>query len=462
MAGLVFKINLLFAQAVGIGTANPHPGTILEIISGTKGIALPRVQEANLPANPPVGTLVYKLTANIGALDRGFHYWDGGRWQGLCVGVNTNPFTIQTTSGNTLSLSNLFAPAKALAVESAGAGIEAITNSVTAYAVKGIANGGGENIGVEGNATFGTAIKGITERGWGLYGLSTGVGQYANNTFGVYGEARSVNGIGGFFMNTNNNGHALRTTTGMVQLGALANGFSTRVVSGNQVMAEPNGLLVPSIPQWNWIAGSPVENIGTSALRVGIGTFLPTSRLHIAHNSVFNGSSQLLLEETENDYARMTLRSTANNTRWDVAGLTSTTNANAQLNFFFSGLNADVLSLRGNGNAIFHGTVTANGVLLTSDVRLKKDIQPLGNPLQQLSQLSGYQYHWKGPGQSTQLQTGLLAQEVEQVFPHMVHTDENGHKAVSYNSLIPVLLEAVKQLQQQVNTLETQINNLQK
>jgi hypothetical protein len=49
---------------------------------------------------------------------------------------------------------------------------------------------------------------------------------------------------------------------------------------------------------------------------------------------------------------------------------------------------------------------------------------------------------------------GVIAQEVEAVFPELVHTDERGVKMVSYNGLVGVLIEAVKELDARLEDLE--------
>lgn len=56
---------------------------------------------------------------------------------------------------------------------------------------------------------------------------------------------------------------------------------------------------------------------------------------------------------------------------------------------------------------------------------------------------------------------GLIAQEVEAVLPEIVYTDEEGHKLINYDALIPVLIESVKSLSSQVEDLKREVNYLQ-
>ncbi|MEO6287823.1 MAG: tail fiber domain-containing protein [Dyadobacter sp.] len=91
----------------------------------------------------------------------------------------------------------------------------------------------------------------------------------------------------------------------------------------------------------------------------------------------------------------------------------------------------------------------------TSDLRLKRDFSSLSNSLTKLSNLNGYHYFWKDSTLDQTLQTGLLAQEVEAMFPELVKTDDKGFKSVNYTGLIPHLIEAVKELKASVDYLQT-------
>lgn len=123
-------------------------------------------------------------------------------------------------------------------------------------------------------------------------------------------------------------------------------------------------------------------------------------------------------------------------------------------------------ALEVNGNGKFAGTVSAScGVLSCSDIRYKKDILPLNNNLAQLSQLQGVSYYWRKeefPSKkfTDNKQLGLIAQEVEILFPEVVYTDKDGYKSVDYAHLTPVLIEAIKELNQKIEALENQNSEL--
>jgi hypothetical protein len=127
------------------------------------------------------------------------------------------------------------------------------------------------------------------------------------------------------------------------------------------------------------------------------------------------------------------------------------------------------------GNLSCSGTLTVGGQVsfcggayTCSDVRYKKDIRPLKNSLQNLFSLNGYSYYWRRdefPDKqfTNDRQIGLLAQEVEKIYPEMVMTDANtGYKSVDYSKMVPVLLEALKQQQNQIDGLQKRLSAVEK
>lgn len=96
--------------------------------------------------------------------------------------------------------------------------------------------------------------------------------------------------------------------------------------------------------------------------------------------------------------------------------------------------------------------VLASQMYVISDERVKSDIEILPNSLERIDRLRGYSY--KLP--SGKEQVGLLAQEVIEVLPQAVTklTDQEDHYAVSYDSVVPLLVEAVRDLSQQLKAMK--------
>ena len=93
----------------------------------------------------------------------------------------------------------------------------------------------------------------------------------------------------------------------------------------------------------------------------------------------------------------------------------------------------------------------------SSDERLKNNIEPIKNSLDIVGELTGYEFDWDEEAQDvyTGHDIGVIAQEVERVLPDLVETREyNGYKAVKYEKLIAVLINAINELAQEVKELK--------
>jgi hypothetical protein len=104
----------------------------------------------------------------------------------------------------------------------------------------------------------------------------------------------------------------------------------------------------------------------------------------------------------------------------------------------------------------------ANGVIQTSDLRLKTNIHPLNYGLKEVLQLNPVRYNWKS-NPSSGNKIGLIAQEVREVIPEVVVGDERKeHLGMNYAELVPVLINAIKEQQGEINSIQEQINALRK
>jgi trimeric autotransporter adhesin len=102
------------------------------------------------------------------------------------------------------------------------------------------------------------------------------------------------------------------------------------------------------------------------------------------------------------------------------------------------------------------GYVRSNGVRLTSDARWKENVEAIDDVLLKISQLRGVSFEWIDPSRGSGRQIGVIAQEVEEVFPEVVHTDSQGYKSVEYSKLVAPLIEAVKALQAEIEALRSE------
>lgn len=190
-------------------------------------------------------------------------------------------------------------------------------------------------------------------------------------------------------------------------------------------------------------------------------------------------------------YAQISVLSN-NNVGIGMANPTESLHINkSQTRFYYSGVSANFLHFSvvssdpriiSANKVVFynpsntgHIDIEARSFIQISDERLKTNIERIAKPqgkgaLAKVLQLNGYSYDWKdGTSQRSMTggvnnhQIGFLAQEVEKIIPEAVVTaDSSGVKAMSYNYIIPYLVEAIKEQQQTIEQLKTLIADRQK
>ena len=103
-------------------------------------------------------------------------------------------------------------------------------------------------------------------------------------------------------------------------------------------------------------------------------------------------------------------------------------------------------------------TIRASGDIIafnSSDERLKDNITYIGNPLEKLQKIGGYDFDWnKKQDIYSGKDVGVIAQEIEAILPSAVSDRDTGYKGVQYHKIIPLLVEGIKELNQKVDHLE--------
>ncbi|MFQ5572482.1 MAG: tail fiber domain-containing protein, partial [Rhodothermales bacterium] len=118
---------------------------------------------------------------------------------------------------------------------------------------------------------------------------------------------------------------------------------------------------------------------------------------------------------------------------------------------------ANAFTLLKNGNLTIAGTLTQN-----SDRRLKTDIHPLSDALSAIMRLQPVRYRFRaGTNRPQGVQIGLIAQEVQAVFPELVREEADGYLSLSYANLSAVLVQALKEQQAQIDTLQERLERLE-
>ena len=122
--------------------------------------------------------------------------------------------------------------------------------------------------------------------------------------------------------------------------------------------------------------------------------------------------------------------------------------------------NVDRVEITNAGVLNCANDVAAFGTL--SDITLKENIQVIENPLDKVKQIRGVNFSYKKDGRKS---TGLIAQELEKVLPNAIFTtneinDDKEIKAIRYGNVVGLLVEAIKEQQEQIEELKAKLEEV--
>ena len=120
------------------------------------------------------------------------------------------------------------------------------------------------------------------------------------------------------------------------------------------------------------------------------------------------------------------------------------------------------LVISNGGTATFKGTIYGEAdvyAYYSSDPVLKENKELIDNPLEKICKLGGYSFDWKESAKEygNHLEGhdyGVMADEIQELFPELVQTRDNGIRAVKYDKLVPLLIEGIKELKQELNMIK--------
>jgi len=490
---------------VGIGISNPHTKAILDLTSTTRGLLLPRLSQGaiNNMVGEPAGLLLYNNAkkslyffdnANGGWTDVNNAFYQtvgeiggmipvrqGSQWQLGYTDVledtdgdskiqieknfNENIFRIRLgglerfvirrnvflqtmievkAEYNCLFLGQNAGEASSSGLNNTGIGFSAL-RQLTAAGQRNTAFGSNtlEN-NTSGSSNTAVGYLAMQDNISGSYNVAVGYNALDNFTSGDDNVAIGVNALDGLAVQNSNTAIGTNAdASGSATSNATAIGPKARVTTSNSlVLGAIEGI-----------------NGATVNTKVGIGTSIPDARCHILKNNTNAVQPHLLIKEDDNDFGRIKFRNNITSEEWSMVGKPTSVVADARFNFFYG---QNILSLQGDGDAVLTGTLTQN-----SDARLKKNILPLSFAWGDLMKLQAYTYHWIDTIRNKDQQIGLIAQEMEMVYPPLVREDEEGIKSINYLGITPVLIEGVKtsyadlqQTQQSINQMNADLELL--
>jgi len=270
------------------------------------------------------------------------------------------------------------------------------------------------------NSSYGSVGGGYGNNAEGNY--ATAPGGYLNWALGQYsfaaGRQAKAMSDGTFIWADSQN--AEFDSSGTNQFDVRASGGVQFVTSGAGMTLDGQAVLTSSSLSnvalrtgGNAFSGQQTVTGGS----VGIGTTAPSAALHV------RGA----------DGAQFTLQNSADNSSW----------------YFSDDVNDNLVFQPNTGVGAY---ISRDGNYhVNSDERLKRDIIPLGGVLDRVLQLRPVSYRFRSAPEGTPLTLGLIAQEVEPLFPEVVG-ERGGKKSMAYSELIPVTIRAVQELDQKMDS----------
>ena len=144
-----------------------------------------------------------------------------------------------------------------------------------------------------------------------------------------------------------------------------------------------------------------------------------------------------------------------NGTNNELITAIGTDGMNSESNLRFDGSTLNV-----TGDIVATGTLNTAGIEELSDERWKKGVHNIDNALEKVKSIQGVYYNWKidefpEKNFTDKLQIGFIAQELEVILPEVVNTGDEGYKSVMYGHVVALLVEAIKDLESQLNLKTT-------
>lgn len=447
---LLFLLGVILAHnanaQTGIGTTTPNASAKLEVYSTNKGFLAPRVtltgnNDVSTIAAPAIGLLVYN-TATAGSspnnVNPGFYYYNGSAWVRLTV-----------PSDNALNVTGI------VAVANGGTGVTASTGS--------------------GNTVLSNSPSLETPTiysGNGQYPASINIlpsthasSRRASVWVGDWGVLQDLNGVGtkNFSITQNLSGtyptRFLINTDGKIGLGSTSPTTALHIENGNSIgTGDPGNNSVPSIYVYNNNNTSSTANSIVAIRSGGTGggkPYLSMDASSFAGYSIgMNNPTDQLIINTDWNF------NTGNATKNAVI-INETGQSRVIIPYSAGGYANDWPSGWGGGLATYD--ITCSGIYyqnLTarSDKRLKNSIYSLEEAMvKKYLGLRPVSYFWnKGQTGEDKIQYGLIAQEVENIFPELVSTatDSLQTKSINYQALHALSLKVIQSQQAEIQDLK--------
>jgi hypothetical protein len=471
--------NIILGPSANVGIGTTSPGTLLQVSPGSSYANNPTIQVVSSYADG------YDAIVSLNNTYTGGRNWmlrstnnsqgdfSGGKlvFQDNTAGSSTSVMTLVTGGNVGIGLTSPNAP-----LHTAGKTLSRTTDS--GWGQSAVANPNDAEVGFVW-AAGGTGYPGVTStytRQWiaGLSPFGTGTDRWSltNKTLGASTAITVLEG-----------GNIGVGTTGPLfnlQVGANAGTIATTTIRLQNSYLDTNGYYGFNIDAVdNGVSGHDLRFLGrtspTSGFselvriknggNVGIGTATPSEKLDLTDgklrftNTTSGRNSTIGMDDNYNFYIKNT---SAGNL---YLGNGTTTYVNGSFEVATAILHASAGGNVGIGTNVpaykldVTGTIRATGdVIAYSDRRVKENIVTLENSLDLVTKLRGVEYNKIGEEDK---KIGVIAQEVLEVLPQVVQQDNDGNYSVAYGNMAGLFIEAIKQQQTHIQTLEDRISVLE-
>ncbi|MFA5744984.1 MAG: tail fiber domain-containing protein, partial [Candidatus Paceibacterota bacterium] len=256
---------------------------------------------------------------------------------------------------------------------------------------------------------------------------------------------------------------------GKVGLGTTTPSTNLDIYSSN---ATPIKITRSTVANVNMQYGNGSYNIFTglnTGGQFGIGTsadltnapflFHPsTGAFNVNTNSFVVAQSNRVGIGTTSPFAKLSIHANANETNKTLFAIGSSTSAYATTTLFSIANTGDV-TINGSGGTCVIGS-GSGATMCSSDEQLKTNITVIPDALHNIEQIKGVTFNWADTTKNQNQFIGVIAQDVQKVFPQAVATLSDGYLAVDYGALVAPLIEAVKELAGKVNSLAATVAGL--
>ncbi|MEL7532550.1 MAG: tail fiber domain-containing protein [Bacteroidota bacterium] len=458
-----FSVSGLAAYAqLGVGTILPDQSSMFEVVSSSKGILISRLTTSQRDgiSSPATSLLIYNTSTNQ------YEFFDGSNWQPLDSGGDDLG---SHTAGQNLEIGNYW-----LSPDGTNAGLQVdnsgnVSFSANADVSQNITVGNVLNVSDTASAAFLKLSNGATN-GYVLQSDANGNASWVDaaglsvtgDNLGSHTAGQNLE-LGSYWLSADGANEGL-------QIDNNGNAsFSNDATVTNDLTVSNDASITNDLTVSN---NASVSGNATVSQNITVGNVLNVSdTASAAFLKLSNGATNgYVLQSDANGNAFWVDAASLSVTGDNLGSHTASQNLSLSTNWISGDGDAEGIYVE-NGGSVGIGTddpqakLHVTGLIVStssgspSDFRFKEEISPLENATAMVSQLKAVRYNYKvtefpQEGFPADAQIGFVAQDLEAVLPHLVHTRPDGYKWVDYAKMTPVLAQSMIEMNERIEKLE--------